>query len=91
MAAKMARDSVISFRISPERSESLDALAEATDRPKSWHLEQALAAYLETQSWQIAHMEKGLEQLRRGESVPHEAVAGWLSGWGTDDERDPPQ
>lgn len=87
----MSRDSVISFRVPSSRVERLDALAAATDRPKSWHLEQALDTYLEIQSWQVAHVERGSAELRRGESVPHRKVADWLSGWGTDDENDPPR
>ncbi len=42
-------------------------------------------------SWQIAHIEKGLEQLRRGETVSHDKVAQWLGLWGSDNEGDPPR
>ncbi len=87
----MSQSSAISFRVPPETAEKLDNLSRATDRPKSWHLERALDAYLENQSWQVAHIEKGLDQLRHGESVPHNDVAKWLAGWGTDDEGDAPQ
>ena len=40
-------------------------------------------------AWQIAHIEKGLAELRRGDTVPHEVVAIWLTGWGADGEDDP--
>ena len=40
-------------------------------------------------SWQIGHIEKGLVQLRRGDTIPHEVVAEWLAGWGADGENDP--
>ncbi len=72
----------LSFRVDTEKARQLDELATATARPKSWLLEQALDAYLETQAWQVAHIEKGLKELDRGEGVPHAEVAAWLKSWG---------
>jgi predicted transcriptional regulator len=72
----------LSFRVRPEKARQLEELAAATERPKAWLLEQALDAYLEIQAWQVAHIEKGLRELDRGESVPHAEVATWLKSWG---------
>jgi putative acetyltransferase len=72
----------LSFRVDIDKARRLDELATATARPKSWLLEQALDAYLETQAWQVAHIEKGLKELDRGEGVPHAEVAPWLKSWG---------
>ena len=80
----------ISFRLAPEKLRKLEELATATDRPRSWHIEQALDAYIDLQAWQLEHIEKGMASLEAGRVVPHEEVRDWLLGWGTDDEREPP-
>ena len=89
----MTRTVPLSLRISEQKARQIETLAKATDRSKSWLLEQALDAYLETQSWQVARIERGLAEIERGEGRPHEGVAEWLSGWGRDreDEGKPPR
>ena len=82
----MTRTVPLSLRISEEKARRIETLAKATDRSKSWLLEQALDAYLETQSWQVARIERGLAEIDRGEGRPHEEVAEWLSGWGREDK-----
>ncbi len=81
----------MSFRASVESARKLDKLTKATKRPRSWLLQQALDSYLEDQSWQIEHIEQGLDELRAGAGVPHERVAGWLASWGGDDEGPAPE
>ena len=80
----------LSFRVSEETATELEALAEATARPRSWLLEQALEQYLEHQRWQIAHMQAGIRELDAGNSLPHEDVVDWLRTWGTERETEPP-
>lgn len=87
----MTRTVPLSLRISEQKARQIETLAKATDRSKSWLLEQALDAYLETQSWQVARIERGLAELDRGEGLPHEEVAEWLSGWGHEGEGKPPR
>ena len=86
----MGSNAALSFRVSAEKTRAIDKLAKATDRPRSWHLEQALDAYLEAQAWQIERIHEGLRELREGKSVAHEDVAAWLSGWGSADEGEAP-
>ncbi len=81
----------LSLRISPEKARRLDALAKTTERKRSWILEKALDAYLEDQAWQIARIEKGLTELKAGESVAHDDIAAWLDTWGGDAEGEPPE
>ncbi len=87
----MTRTVPLSLRISERKAREIETLAKATDRSKSWLLEQALDAYLEAQSWQVARIERGLSELDRGEGRPHEEVAEWLSGWGQEGEGKPPR
>ncbi len=86
----MVSNAALSFRVDPKKARAIDDLAKATDRPRSWHLEQALDAYLEVQAWQVKHVQEGLTELQAGKSVAHEDVAAWLSLWGTSDEGRPP-
>lgn len=81
----------LSVRVSREIADDIDRLAKATDRPRSWVLEQAVKSYLEAQAWQIERIEEGMAALDRGEHVTHEDVAEWLSSWGTAAEREPPK
>ena len=78
----------VTIRISAEKVENLDELAAATDRNRAWHVEQAIDAYLDVQSWQVRHIAKGLAQLEAGEGVPQEEIEGYLDTWG-DGETDP--
>ena len=76
----------LSFRASADSARKLDKLTKATQRPRSWLLQQALDSYLQDQSWQIQHIKQGLDELRAGAGMPHEQVAEWLTSWGDDDE-----
>ncbi len=78
----------VTIRISAGKVEDLDELAEATDRTRAWHVEQALDAYLDVQSWQVRHIAKGLAQLEAGEGIPQEEIEAYLDTWG-DDGTDP--
>ena len=72
----------ISFRIRSEKVDELERLARATDRPRSWHIEQALDSYLAAQSWQIAQIEKSMAEMDAGKGIPHEEIKKELSRWG---------
>jgi predicted transcriptional regulator len=72
----------VSFRIRSEKVAELERLAKATDRPRSWHIEQALDSYLEVQTWQIAQIEKSMAEMDAGKGIPHEKIERELMGWG---------
>ena len=78
----------VTIRISAGKVEDLDELAAATDRTRAWHVEQALDAYLDLQSWQVRHIAKGLAQLEAGKGIPQEEIEAELDTWG-DDEAGP--
>jgi len=80
----------LSFRVSAEKAAALDKLANATERPRSWLLEKALESYLETQAWQVAHVEQGAADFRAGRYYDHDVMKEWLLSWGTDNELEPP-
>ena len=52
----MAKKQLISFRIDSNMVDALDALAEALDRDRTYLLNEAVAAYLNLQQWQLEHI-----------------------------------
>ena len=64
----------LSIRVDDGLNGQLDALAEATSRSKTYHINQALRRYVEEQAWQIAHIKAGLEDLAAGRVSAHEDV-----------------
>ena len=79
----------LSFRVPADTATELDALADATDRPRSWLLEQALQQYLDLQTWQVGHIAEGLADLEAGRVVDHETLMAELEGWAADLGGDP--
>jgi predicted transcriptional regulator len=49
-------NTLFSFRVKDELKEKLDALAEATQRLRSFLATEALERYVELESWQVAHI-----------------------------------
>lgn len=80
----------LAFRVDPEKAAVLERLAETTDRPKSWLLEQALDEYLVNQSWQIDMIMEGIAAADAGDTLPHAQIRDWLLSWGKADEEEPP-
>ncbi|MBB3977312.1 putative transcriptional regulator [Rhizobium azooxidifex] len=81
---------VISLRVSDEMKDRLDQLAAATRRPRSFLAQEALAEYLDRHGWQVAAIDEAVEAAGDGQFASHEAVADWLSSWGTENEKQPP-
>ncbi len=65
----------ISFRTDTENIESLDAIAEALDRDRSYVLNEAISAYLELYHWQLKHIKEGVRQANAGEFASEADVA----------------
>ncbi len=54
----------ITFRIDTDKREGLDTIAKASDRDRSYVLNEAIDLYLDVHQWQIEHIEKGLRQAK---------------------------
>lgn len=81
----------LSVRIDMETRQRLEALAKRSRRSKSFLAAEAIAAYLETESWQLDEIAAGLDDLDGDRTVDHNAVAGWLRSWGGPHERQAPE
>lgn len=74
----MAERAVVSIHTTPETRERLDRLASATKRSKSFLANEALEQYLALQEWQIAEIEQGLEEAKRGQFASDEEMRRWF-------------
>lgn len=71
---------VLSFRVEEVLVEQLDQLAEATDRDRQYHLKRALARYVESESWHINAIAKGIADADAGNLTDLKAVkAKWVN------------
>ncbi|MEM9908476.1 MAG: CopG family ribbon-helix-helix protein [Cyanobacteria bacterium P01_D01_bin.44] len=91
-AKAMSQTEVVTVRLTPELKAKLEALAESTQRSKSWLAAEAIAQYVEQEAWQIQSIEEAvaLADSPEAEWVDGEAVEAWLDSWGTEDEQPAP-
>jgi predicted transcriptional regulator len=64
----------MSVRIDENTRAELDAVAAVLDRDRTYVVNEALAAYLETHRWQIEHIRQGLGEAEAGKFVPEAAA-----------------
>jgi RHH-type rel operon transcriptional repressor/antitoxin RelB len=81
----------LSIRIDAETKKRLDALARQAKRSKSFLAAEAIAAYVESEEWQLGELQAGIAELESGQSVSHEKVAKWLNSWGKPGETKAPR
>jgi predicted transcriptional regulator len=81
----------LSIRIDSETKQRLDALSKRSKRSKSFLAAEAIAAYVESEAWQIGEIEAGVAELDSGETVSHEKVSKWLKSWGRPGETKAPR
>jgi predicted transcriptional regulator len=67
-------EKTISFRAVAEKIATLDSLAAAQERSRSYLINQAISNYIELHAYQDALVRKGLEEMRRGRVVSHQDV-----------------
>ena len=68
------KQSNVSFRADTAQIESLDIIAAALDRDRSYVLNEAITAYLELYQWQIKHIKEGIRQADAGEFASDKEV-----------------
>jgi len=67
-------EKTISFRAVAEKIDTLDALASAQDRSRSYLINQAIANYIDLHAYQDALVRQGMEETRKGRVVSHQEV-----------------
>lgn len=71
----------ISFRLDSDKVSALDELAKAVDRDRTYLLNEAVAAYLDIQQWQIEHVKAAIKQADAGQFVEHKEVRRMAAKW----------
>ena len=68
----------VSLRVPADLIETLDKIAAALDRPRSWVMLRALKQYIADEGQEILDVQEGIAELDRGEGIPFEqAMAEW--------------
>jgi len=75
----MAESTTVTIRVSPELKSKLEALARNTKRSKSYLAAEALATYVDANSWQLGLIRDRINEADAGGPfVEHDSVARWL-------------
>jgi predicted transcriptional regulator len=77
----MTAKGVFTIRVSSELQDRLDAIADAIDRPRSWVVNRALEAFVESEVWQIEEIKRGLAEADAGEFATDTEVEATLEKW----------
>ena len=81
----------LSIRIDPKTKKRLDALSKRSKRSKSFLAAEAIAAYVDSEEWQLGEVQAGMAELDRDQAVSHEKVAKWFKSWGKPSETKAPR
>ena len=81
----------LSIRIDAETKNRLDALSKRSKRSKSFLAAEAIAAYVESEEWQLGELQAGIAELESGQEVSHDKVSKWLKSLGKPGESKAPR
>ncbi len=70
----MGSEKTISLRAIAEKIDTLDSLAAAQDRSRSYLINQAISNYIELHAYQDGLVRKGLQEMRKNRVVRHQDV-----------------
>lgn len=73
---------VTTVRFDPEIRKQLDNMAVRMDRPRAWIIKEAVAQYLERETWYLAEVQKGLDDAKAGRVISHEEMGARLKAKG---------
>jgi predicted transcriptional regulator len=81
----------LSVRIDTNTKKRLEALAKRARRSKSFLAAEAIAAFVEAESWQLDEIQRGITELDDARGVHHKVVSKWMRSWGDKRERTAPR
>ena len=71
----------VAFRLEGGKKRALDSIAKELDRDRSWVINDAIDAYLETHRWHLGHIKEGLRQAKAGEFASEGEVKAAFAKW----------
>lgn len=74
-------DSTLSIRVPADMKESLERLAQATGRSKSWLASEAIREYLAEQAWQVPEIEQAVKEANAGDFASDAEVRATVEKW----------
>lgn len=87
MVLAMAGTTTLTVELPQADLERLKALAASTNKSESTLVGEALARYLEYETWKVQAIQDAVARADAGGPwVEHERVDAWLGSWGTDEE-----
>ncbi len=81
----------LSIQINAETKKRLDALSKRSKRSTSLLAAEAIAAFVDSEEWQLQEVNAGIAELESGRGVGHEKVSKWLQSWGKPGETKAPR
>ena len=88
---EMSESTTIHVRLSAQAVRRLDALAQSTRRSRSFLAAEAIAAFVESNAWQVEHVEKAVASADAGGPfVPQDEVSRWVDSWDSEQELERP-
>ena len=72
---------MVTLRLDPSKKKELDEIALGLDRDRTYVLNQAIEAYLETHRWQLGHIKEGLAQAERKKFASDAQVKAAFAKW----------
>lgn len=81
----MPKAATMRVQLSPELNDKLAALARERKRSKSGLAEEAIAAFIDVDAWQVARIKASLDEAMSGApGVLQEDVVRWVESWDTE-------
>jgi RHH-type rel operon transcriptional repressor/antitoxin RelB len=81
----------LSIRIDARTKRRLGALSKRSRRSKSFLAAEAIAAYVESEEWQLGEIQAGIADLDADKAVSHDKASDWLKTWGKTGEKKAPR
>ena len=75
MSTTQERTTTVTVRLPESMRDQLDALAQATGRPRTYLAAEAIRAYLAVEAWQIAEIQEAIQRADAGEFASDDQVA----------------
>jgi len=71
----------VSFRLASDKVSALDELAASRDRDRTYLLDEAVQAYLDTQQWHLEQIRTGIADADAGRVIDHRKVKAMAARW----------